>query len=471
MISIGSAGGSAQTFPPRLSVRPLISKSSLAKDGALRLSPLAMADFTLEALLARARDRRMTAQERHEQKISFVVGNETVEGQPIHRGTVTMAVRRKSSLHRPTVSSAFIQAPAVPYDVDGPIRQFQMIQALVERSASGDSVAISPALVRELHGAAGDRSGPIFGTYREVAVEVLGSLHRPLGAELIAEAVEALCDHLNARWTEEDAISLSAFSLWRLNWIHPFLDGNGRTARALCYLVLNLKLGMLIPGSPTLIEQLKERRDEYFDALTVADLSFARRGEADLVPLKRLLEVLLLRQLRSMPALSQGDEAQLAEIVSRRIEQLNPALRERLFDSAEVAYRSWSTADYFLVHVGPTEALDRSEELFSRTEQPFPGLLAAPGEPAVLTLAASQRGAIVRPRTFEVSAGAALWLEPNAAVAMERPAVLFRQDGQPAIDWALDGTLYIMRRGDEINDLWAFDVFDSLVTRHIQEAH
>jgi hypothetical protein len=28
---------------------------------------------------------------------------------------------------------------------------------------------------------------------------------------------------------------LAAYGLWRLNWIHPFVEGNGRTARAVCY--------------------------------------------------------------------------------------------------------------------------------------------------------------------------------------------------------------------------------------------
>ena len=76
----------------------------------------------------------------------------------------------------------------------------------------------------------------------------------------------------------------------------------------------------------------------------------------------------------------------------------------------------------------------------------------------------------MRPRTFEVTDGAALWLEPNAAMVLERPAVSVRQGALRAIDWALDGVLYILRRGDEITELWAFDVLDLLVTRHIQEA-
>lgn len=430
-----------------------------------------MADFNLDRLLARARSRRMSPREHREQGISFIVGNEAVEGPWLHRGTVTMAVPRTQQTIRATAGGTVAwPIPTVPFDLYGPLRQFRLIQALVERHVGGELVTISPELILKLHAAAGDESSSIFGTYRNVAVKVLGSKHRPLAPASIPEAVTALCDHLQARWAEESAIALSAYALWRLNWIHPFLDGNGRTARALCYLVLNLKLGMQIPGSPTLIEQLRERRDEYFDALAAADISYDTRGEADLTSLQQLLERLLLRQLQSLPALSGRDEAQLDEIVARRIERLDSHFRERLFGSVEIAYRAWSSADHLLLHVGPREALSEAEERFSKTERPFPGLLAVPGQAALLTLTARQRGAVIRPRTFKVGAGAAaIWLEPNAAVALERPAVSI-DDGLQRTDWALDGVLYILRRGDELSDLWAFDFLDLLVRRHIHEA-
>jgi hypothetical protein len=34
-------------------------------------------------------------------------------------------------------------------------------------------------------------------------------------------------------WVTKDPLHLSAYVLWRINWIHPFADGNGRTARML----------------------------------------------------------------------------------------------------------------------------------------------------------------------------------------------------------------------------------------------
>ena len=42
---------------------------------------------------------------------------------------------------------------------------------------------------------------------------------------------------------------LPAYALWRLNWIHPFVEGNWRTARAACYYLLCLKQKRLLPGS------------------------------------------------------------------------------------------------------------------------------------------------------------------------------------------------------------------------------
>lgn len=39
---------------------------------------------------------------------------------------------------------------------------------------------------------------------------------------------------------------LGAYVLWKLNWIHPFADGNGRTARAVAYVVMSIKLDSLL---------------------------------------------------------------------------------------------------------------------------------------------------------------------------------------------------------------------------------
>jgi Fic family protein len=56
---------------------------------------------------------------------------------------------------------------------------------------------------------------------------------RERAVRMVLEQIEFMCDYVNDRWAEASAVHLCAYVLWRLNWIHPFGDGNGRTARAI----------------------------------------------------------------------------------------------------------------------------------------------------------------------------------------------------------------------------------------------
>lgn len=101
---------------------------------------------------------------------------------------------------------------------------------------------------------------------------------------------------VNSRWESSDPLSLAAYVLWRLNYIHPFINGNGRTARAICYFVLCLKFGGELPGQVTLPELISRDRDEYVIALRKVDESL-KTGTLDITPLQQLLERLVLEQL------------------------------------------------------------------------------------------------------------------------------------------------------------------------------
>lgn len=57
-----------------------------------------------------------------------------------------------------------------------------------------------------------------------------------------------MINDLNRHWDSAPPIVLEAYALWRLNWIHPFINGNGRTARALCYYVICLRMGGFPPA-------------------------------------------------------------------------------------------------------------------------------------------------------------------------------------------------------------------------------
>lgn len=68
---------------------------------------------------------------------------------------------------------------------------------------------------------------------------------------------------------------LDAYVLWKINPIHPFINGNGRTARVTCYFILCAREGQWIAVDPILPELLREEphRSRYIDALKYADQS------------------------------------------------------------------------------------------------------------------------------------------------------------------------------------------------------
>ncbi|WP_296698359.1 Fic family protein [Thiocapsa sp. UBA6158] len=245
-----------------------------------------MTNPTLFQLIDGARQHAMSAEERRDQGISFTLGNIVVESPSLFRGTVTLAVPREA-FDRATIVASMVVGHSesrIPFDPIGAVRQFRLVQQLVERHVGGERLAITPFLIRELHAAAGDPADPNFGSFRTMAIEVRGSAHVAPPPSDVDVLIDKFCAELEARWDTDEALNLGAFALWRLAWIHPFVDGNGRVSRALCYLILCLKFGFLLPGTPTLIEHLAESREQYFDALAAADLSYATTGTADLAP-------------------------------------------------------------------------------------------------------------------------------------------------------------------------------------------
>ncbi len=114
-----------------------------------------------------------------------------------------------------------------------------------------------------------------------------------------------MCDHINDNWGRR-ATHLAAYAMWRMNWIHAFTDGNGRTARAVSYLVLSMRLKMKIPGNPTIPEMIIDNREPYYKALEQADLS-ADKGMVDLGDMEGLLESLLAKQLLTVVSEASGN--------------------------------------------------------------------------------------------------------------------------------------------------------------------
>lgn len=111
------------------------------------------------------------------------------------------------------------------------------------------------------------------------------------------ELIEELCDYVNDHWTKSAPIHLASYVMWKLNWIHPFTDGNGRTSRAASYLVLCLRAGYLLPGKRTIPDQIAVDKDPYYKALEAADTAWTEKKIVNLAAMEDLLAKLLARQL------------------------------------------------------------------------------------------------------------------------------------------------------------------------------
>lgn len=137
------------------------------------------------------------------------------------------------------------------------------------------------------------------GNWRPAGVEITGSTHAPVAAHLVPELVESMCDNVNDQWHSATAIHIAAYLMWRLNWIHPFADGNGRTARMISYVAMSVKIGRVLAGTPTIPEQNVDNRQPYFDALEAADTAW-KSETIDVSKMEALLSALLANQLMSI---------------------------------------------------------------------------------------------------------------------------------------------------------------------------
>jgi Fic family protein len=137
------------------------------------------------------------------------------------------------------------------------------------------------------------------GSYRPAAIAIKGSKHSPPPPHLVPELVEELCDYVNTNWNRSP-IHLASYILWRLNWIHAFVDGNGRTSRVTAFVVLCVRLGYCVPGSPTIPELISRDKQPYYSALERADAVFEREQKVDVTAMEGLVNSLLAIQLASV---------------------------------------------------------------------------------------------------------------------------------------------------------------------------
>ena len=149
------------------------------------------------------------------------------------------------------------------------MRQQDFLKSVVLAALESGRPLLSQTVIKALNYHAMACLHPFAGEYRPCAV-LVGN-HTPPDHYRVAALTDDFINLVNRHWESEKAIELSAEVLWRLNWIHPFINGNGRTARAACYFVLCVKGGGWFGGNKILPVLLQEHREEYVAALKSAD--------------------------------------------------------------------------------------------------------------------------------------------------------------------------------------------------------
>ncbi|HEY6946738.1 MAG TPA: Fic family protein [Candidatus Acidoferrum sp.] len=133
------------------------------------------------------------------------------------------------------------------------------------------------------------------GRYREEPIYV--GNHFPPHFREVPNLMDRFFSFVHENWTLHDHPTLiAAYALWRLNWVHPFVEGNGRTARAACYYLICMKHGGLLPGKKIVPERIRENRAPYYAALQAADIAW-EEGHFNVTDLANYLGELLRAQL------------------------------------------------------------------------------------------------------------------------------------------------------------------------------
>jgi Fic family protein len=158
---------------------------------------------------------------------------------------------------------------------------------------------LRPSHILTLHRVALENISALAGVWRPSSVEIGNSLHKPPQAFEVPERIEELCDYVNEKWNDKKPLHLAAYVMWRLNWIHPFTDGNGRTSRAVSYMVLCIRLKALLPGKLTIPQQIEQEKTPYYKALEAADSAWVE-NRIDLTAMKQLLGAMLAKQLHAV---------------------------------------------------------------------------------------------------------------------------------------------------------------------------
>lgn len=176
------------------------------------------------------------------------------------------------------------------------IRQYDLLTNCIEIGIDQGPTALDKYTLWALNHVAVANISQFGGRFREEPIYV--GNHMPPHFKEVPKLMDRFISFIHENWYRT-ATELAAYGLWRLNWIHPFIEGNGRTARATCYYLLCVRTGGLLPGQKIVPERIRETRGEYVAALRAADAAW-NDGNLDLSAMEAYLARLLTAQLKGL---------------------------------------------------------------------------------------------------------------------------------------------------------------------------
>jgi Fic family protein len=172
-------------------------------------------------------------------------------------------------------------------------RQYDLLTTFIEIGLKQGPFAFDKYMLWALNHVAVAGISQFGGRFREQPIYV-GS-HIPPHFKAVPDLMDQFVSFIHENWFGLSSTELAAYGLWRLNWIHLFIEGNGRTARAACYYLLCVREERLLPRKTIVPERIREDPKPYYDALVAADRAWDE-GHFDVSQMESYLARLLFEQ-------------------------------------------------------------------------------------------------------------------------------------------------------------------------------
>ncbi|MDZ7601434.1 MAG: Fic family protein [Hoeflea sp.] len=174
------------------------------------------------------------------------------------------------------------------------LRQYDLLTNFIEIGVRQGPASIDKYMLWTLNHIAVAGISQFGGRFREEPIYV--GNHIPPHFKDVPELMDRFISFIHENWHNLTPAQLAGYGLWRLNWIHPFIEGNGRTARAICYYLICVRTGNLLGGRKIVPERIRESRGPYVAALREVDRVWAA-GNLELAPMENYLAGLIQAQL------------------------------------------------------------------------------------------------------------------------------------------------------------------------------